>query len=122
MILNPEQTKILSVVAGRGNPVVIGMYVAGMVRSGKKVNEKTGATEQYAGIQHAVLCGRKVLNVKTYVDRDPALFASALAAEGNDVLTDKLLPAKNGEAVVVEISSYKIEKGTPVVTGIVTKL
>mgnify|MGYP001335334832 CR=1 FL=1 len=115
--MKPEQVAILSKVLATGVPVMVGKYVAGKIRSGKRVDEKSGRTEAYGGFQHAVLCGREVVNVKQYADRDPEFLQKLLKADGNDSETDKLLPVKPGCDVVVAIKKFAFEKGAPVVTG-----
>jgi hypothetical protein len=118
----PEQMKLLYTVASRGQPIIVGRYVTGKVNTGKKVNDKTGAAETWAGLQHAVQCGRTVVNVKEYVDRDPERFKKVVEAGDNEALLDKLLPCQSGAPCVVSITAFRTEKGQQVVTGTVVSL
>lgn len=117
-----ESGNVIERLARSGRPIMIGRYLVGEATSGSRINDKNGKAEGWAGIKHSVIVGRKVVLVKEYPRDNEERTRAITEATGNEVLADKLMPAKEGEPVVVFVSAYKIEKGLVLITGEVAAL
>jgi len=112
--LTQQQTQSFVAMASKG-PCILGTFIAGKIKSGQKVNEKSGKTEAWAGFQYSILVGNDIVTVKQYEDDEKRIVAmAAAAARDGDA---EFMPATPGTPVIVLLRSLQYQKGLTVASG-----